>query len=193
MWPFKRNKYKKLKRQEVIDAIVELDNREASLEALLVSKAKEEEELLEKGKAEKNHDIRLLWAKKIESIRKERKTLVQRSLYLLYNLQLLNKLRDALDDKEFIKAAGDISLHELLADQKNLAKFLNQALNTRVKSEEIMTEADEIFNQVVESYEPDQKIYGVGETEDELLAMFEDSEELPISKNLSKENKNVNY
>ena len=32
MWPFKKNKYKKLKREEVVNAIIELDNRQALLE-----------------------------------------------------------------------------------------------------------------------------------------------------------------
>ncbi len=178
MWPFKKNRYKKLKRDEVVDAIVELENRESNLEQQIIDKAKEADVLFERGKKEKNNDIRLLYAKKIEALKVERKNLVQRSLYLLYNLQLLKKLKDALDDKEFIQASSDVSLQELLADQKNLAKFLNSALHTKVKSEEIMTSADDIFNEVQESYSPDEKIYGISSNDDSLLAIFEEGDSI---------------
>ena len=193
MWPFKKNKFKKLKREEVVDAIIELDNREQALEEQIIQKSREEQALLEKGKVEKNRDIRLLYAKKIEALKKDRQTLVQRSLYLLYNLQLLKKLKDALDDKDFIKAASDVSLQDLLSDQKNLAKFLNGALQTKVKSEEIMTSADDVFNEVNASYTPDDKIYGVNESDDRLLAMFEESDDLPnSSSDMKEESQDVN-
>ena len=79
------------------------------------------------------------------------------------------------------------SLQELLKDQKNLAKFLNGALQTKVKSEEIMTEADDIFNQVKDSYNPDERIYGINSNDDQLLSMFEESEDLPNNEDKQEE------
>ena len=193
MWPFKKNKFKKLKREEVVDAIIELDNREQALEEQIIQKSREEQALLEKGKVEKNRDIRLLYAKKIEALKKDRQTLVQRSLYLLYNLQLLKKLKDALDDKDFIKSDSDVYLHDLLSDQNNIAKFLNGEFKTKLKSEEIMTSADDVFNEVNASYTPDDKIYGVNESDDQLLAMFEESDDLPnSSSDMKEESQDVN-
>ncbi len=179
MWPFRKNRYKKLKREEVVEAIIELDNREEALEKEIAESAAKEKALLAKGRQEANRDIRLLYAKKIEAGKKERQDLLQRSLYLLYNLQLLKKLKSAIDDKEFIQATSDVSLIDLLADQKNLAKFLNGALQTKVKAEDIMTSADDVFKEVSESYAPNEKIYGVNESDDQLLAMFEEAEDEP--------------
>lgn len=187
MWPFKKNKYKKLKREEVVNAIIELDNRQALLEEEIKNKALEEKDLFNKGKQEKNRQLRLLYAKKIDALKKDQQSLLERSLYLLYNVQLLKKLKDALEDKEFISATSDVSLQELLKDQKNLAKFLNGALQTKVKSEEIMTEADDIFNQVKDSYNPDERIYGINSNDDQLLSMFEESEDLPNNEDKQEE------
>lgn len=193
MWPFKKNKYKKLKREEVVNAIIELDNRQALLEEEIKNKALEEKNLFNKGKQEKNRQLRLLYAKKIDALKKDQQSLLERSLYLLYNVQLLKKLKDALEDKEFISATSDVSLQELLKDQKNLAKFLNGALQTKVKSEEIMTEADDIFNQVKDSYNPDERIYGINSNDDQLLSMFEESEDLPNNEDKQEEvEENVN-
>ena len=94
-------------------------------------------------------------------------------MYLLYNIKLAKRLKDAIDDNQFIANTGKISMRNLLADQKGLAKFLNKALNTKVKDEQILTSADEIFNEIQDSYEANDTIYGVQKNDDALLAMFE--------------------
>ena len=50
MWPFKKDKFKKLKREDVVDSIVELEKQEMALEEGIIAKAKQIEEMLEKGK-----------------------------------------------------------------------------------------------------------------------------------------------
>lgn len=177
-WPFKKNKFKTLRREEVLDALLSLDSRLKSLEEEIVSKSNEEKELFEKGKKETNRQLRLLYAKKIDALKSDQQNLLQRSLYIMYNTQLLKQLKDAMEDKEFVTSASGVSLQDLLGDQKNLAQFLNKILKTRIKSEEIMTSADDIFNQIKDSYSPDERIYGINKNDDQLLAMFEEGDDL---------------
>lgn len=106
-----------------------------------------------KGKKEKSKDIKLLYAKRINSLKAEREDSVRRAMYLMYNIQLLNKLKTAIDDNQFFKKSANISLGNLLSDQKGLAKFLNKTLNIRIRSEDVLTSADETFKAVKESYE----------------------------------------
>lgn len=96
----------------------------------------------------------------------------------MYNMKLLRKLKSTIDDNEFFVRTGKVSLGNLLADQKGLAQFLNKALNTKVSSEQVLTEADDIWNEVQSGYEENERIYGVSEHDDELLAMFETGEQL---------------
>lgn len=96
----------------------------------------------------------------------------------MYNMKLLRKLKSTIDDNEFFVRTGKVSLGNLLADQKGLAQFLNKALNTKVSSEQVLTEADDIWNEVQSGYEENERIYGVNEHDDELLAMFETGEQL---------------
>ena len=49
-------------------------------------------------------------------------------------------------------------------------------MNTRVTAETILTDADETFREVETQYEKNEAIYGVGQSDDELLAVFEDAE-----------------
>lgn len=171
-----RSKYDKLTREEVVDAICKLETEIQGVEDELVEKQKQVDGLMVKGKKETNKEIKLFYAKRINALKAEREQSVQRAMYLMYNVQLLNKLKSAIDDNQFFKNSSKVSLGNLLADQKGLAKFLNKTLNTRVAAEDVLTSADETFKAVEEAYDKNQTIYGMNQQDDALLAMFETEE-----------------
>ena len=102
MWPFK-SKYDKLTREDVVDAICKLEKESTTIEDEIVAKQKQIEGFKVKGKAEKSREIKLLYAKKINALTAEREQLAQRDMYLLYNLRLLNKLKQSIDDNQFFE------------------------------------------------------------------------------------------
>ena len=171
-----KSKFDKLTREEVVDAICKLEVESKNIEDGLVEKQKQIDDLKVKGRQEVNKQVKLLYAKKINMLQAERDQSVQRAMYIMYNVQLLNKLKNAIDDNQFFKNSSKISLGNLLADQKGLAKFLNKALNTRVSAEDVLTSADETFKMVEESYDPNKSIYGMSDADNELLAIFETEE-----------------
>lgn len=172
------NKFKKLKRDEVVTAICELEQQEQSLEAGMISKQAEIDSLMEKGKVEKSRDLKLFYAKKITFLKNEKTDDIQKGMYLMYNISLMRKLKNSIDDNNFIVNVGKLPLNKLLRNQKQLAQFLNKALNTKIKSEDIMTNTDQTFVEVKNLYEPNAEIYGVNKNDDQLLAMFETEESL---------------
>ena len=177
MWPFK-SKYDKLTREEVVDAIIKLEQESKSIENELVSSQKTIDELMAKGKTEKSKEVKLFYAKKINAIKNEREQMVRRAMYLMYNIQLLQKLKTAIDDNQFFKKTAKTSLGNLLSDQKGLAAFLNKALGTRIAAEDVLTSADETFRAVEDAYEQNESIYGMSAQDDALLAMFETEEQV---------------
>lgn len=177
MWPFK-SKYDKLTREEVVDAICHLEKESASAEEEILSFKVQINNLMEKGKKEKDKEIQVFYAKKINALKEERAQCVQHALYLLYNIRLLNKLKQAIDDNKFFHNTSNASLGNLLSDQKGLAAFLNQSLNTRLSSEKVLTDADETFKALEEAYEKNESIYDINDNDDSLLAMFEIEEQL---------------
>lgn len=179
-----KNKYDKLSRNEVVDAICDLEKQGTDLEEQFSAKSIEIEELLNKGRSEKSDDLKIFWAKKINGMKTERANCIQRALFSMYNITLLKKLKDAIDDNAFISNIGKIPLNKLLADQKGLARFLNKALNTKLRTEDIMTSADSVFNEVRDVYEPSKIIYGANENDDQLLAMFETEDSLEMEKEI---------
>lgn len=173
-----KGKYDRIKREEVVDAIVKLQSEEAQVEERVRDARAQIEALMAQGREEKDMQMRLFLAKKINYLKEEQKQNMQRATYLLYNVQLLNRLKSAIDDKQFFSNSMGAPLNSLLADQRALAQFLNKALNTRVAAENVLTEADETFNDVLSVYEENEKIYGVNKSDDELLAVFETGDAL---------------
>ena len=173
-----KGKYDRIKREEVVVAIVKLQSEEAQVEERVRDARAQIEALMAQGREEKDMQMRLFLAKKINYLKEEQKQNMQRATYLLYNVQLLNRLKSAIDDKQFFSNSMGAPLNSLLADQRALAQFLNKALNTRVAAENVLTEADETFNDVLSAYEENEKIYGVNKSDDELLAVFETGDAL---------------
>ena len=174
MWFFGLgNKYKKLKREDVVNSIVDLETRYADIEKSIDARCQTIADLMEKGKTEKNREIKLLDAKRIITLREENEAVTKRGMYILYNIKLLNRLKDTIDEDNFVKVTSKVGLGELLSDQKGLAKFLNKALKTKTKMEEVLTGSDDLFNEVKAGYTENPAIYGAGENEDALLAVFE--------------------
>lgn len=172
MWPFK-SKYEKLTREEVVDAICKLEKQSQEIEDGLIAKKQQIDDLMAKGKTETDRSMKLYYAKKINMLKAEREQDTRRAMYLMYNVQLLQKLKNSIDDNAFFKNTSNVSLGNLLGDQKGLAKFLNKTLNTRVAAEDVLTSADETFKEIESAYEENGAIYGKNNEDDALLAMFE--------------------
>jgi predicted nucleic acid-binding Zn-ribbon protein len=175
---FKKDKYSQLTREEVTDAIFELEKELKALEDSILSSASEISAMMARGAKEKDRSTKLFIAKKINMMKAEREQNEKRAMYLMYNIQMLGKLRQAIDDNKFFGDKAKGSLNSLLADQQGLAQFLNQALQTKVRAEDILTSADETFKEVEGMYEENATIYGKSDADDELLSMFETQESM---------------
>ena len=188
-WPFRKNKFKKLNREDLVNSICELERQERTTEAEVLQKIKEIDALIDKGKKERNKDLQMLYAKKIANLNEEKQTSMERGMYLLYNIKLMNRLKDAFDSNTFFKTQTKVPLSDLLIDQKGLAKFLNKALETRIRSEDVLTNADELFTEVKAAYDVSEPIYGAQKSEEDYLLMFEKENQLADEQGLDAEPK----
>lgn len=176
---FGRNKFKKLKREDVVDAIIDQTKQQEDLENGILAKSEEVERFMERGRREKNRDVKLLCAKKVNSLQDEIKRDTRRAAFLLYNVKLLEKLKAAIDDNRFIENTTKLPLNKLLCDQKALAQFLESSVQNRTAAENALVGADELFDAYEQAADADASpIYSVSKSDDELLAMFEMQEQL---------------
>ncbi len=176
---FGRNKFKKLKREDVVEAIIELSKQQEDLESGILSKSEEVEKLMERGRKEKNRDVKLLCAKKVNSLQDEIKRDAKRASFLIYNVKMLEKLKAAIDDNQFVQNTSKLPLNKLLGDQKALAQFLQSTIQNRTDAENTLVEADQLFDSYEQAADSDSSpIYSANKSDDELLAMFEMQDQL---------------
>jgi len=188
---------KRFKRDEVVKAIIELESKINILETKIDQNDNERNILLQKGSDTTDRNKRLMIAKKISFIDEDKQESIKQVMILLYNLNLSKKLKNAIESNEFSTKIDSSQIYKMLSDQKKLAKFLNKALNRRIKVEDMLTDTDELFKQVNENYQPNESIFGINQNDDELLSIFEQQD---LHKIESKENdkdfvieKNKNY
>ena len=81
MWLFRRNKFKRLNREDLVNSICELERQERTVEAEVLQKIKEIDALMAKGKNEKSKDLQLFYAKKIAHLNEEKQTAMERGMY----------------------------------------------------------------------------------------------------------------
>ncbi len=176
---FGRNKFKKLKREDVVEAIITLNKQQEDLESGILAKSDEVEKLMDRGRKEKNRDIKLLCAKKVSSLQDEIKRDSKRASFLLYNAKLLEKLKASIDDNQFVENTTKLPLNKLLSDQKALAQFLESAIQNKNAAENALVDADRMFETYEQAAESSgSPIYDANKSDDELLAMFEMQEQL---------------
>ena len=175
-----KNKFDKLSRDEVIDTICMLEREEEEVEESIKSMSEKIKLMIDEGKELTDALSRTLLVKKITLLNEKRERAIRQAMYIMYNLRLSERLKDAIDDKSLVNRIKSLRSIKYFKDQRALALYLNKALKTKIKQEDVLTEADDTFRAIEQMYEENLQIYGISDiTEDKLLAFFEEeSEEL---------------
>ena len=177
-------KLNKLTESDVQNAIIEIEKRTFAVEEDVYKKAEEIEACKAKYKAATLQEMKMFHVKRAEMIQQEIKQKTQMLMFLMYNAKLLGRLKEAVVEKDFYGSASVGSLSNLMGDQRALASFLNETLQTRVKTEDMFTAADETFSTVLDAYEPDSRIYGMSSNAQGLAAAWALEESLEEEKNI---------
>jgi len=172
-----KNKFETLTRDEVIDTICTLEREETLYEDKINTLTEDIKAKLNEGKLLENPLQRTFLVKKITLLTEKRERAIRQAMYIIYNLRLSERLKDAIDDKSLVDKIASLKSIKYFKDQKALALFLNDALNTKIKEEDVLTDADDTFKAVEEMYSGNLKNYGISDmTEDNILAFFEEGD-----------------
>ena len=174
MWPFKKKQsLEKIKREDVIDNICELEKQQNAEIQKMTERTQEVEKYLELGKKSKDRNLQLAYAKKINMLKEENNMAVRRVQYINANLKALNRLKIAIDDKGFLTNNSNMPINVLLSNPKELNKFLGGVNDIKMKNEKNLTNVLDTFDEFDQVYEGDDMIYGTSNEDDQLLSMFE--------------------
>lgn len=171
---FRRKKFEKIDREEIVEAICSLEKEEKLIEDEIKVVSEQIKTMIDEGqKLDTTYD-KIFLVKKISNENDRRVRLIKRGMFVLYNIKLTNRLKDAIDDNIIVNKVKSLSSFDYLKNQKELAIYLNELLNTKTKTEDILTEADDAFVEVEKMFLENTKIYGITDlSEDKLMAIFE--------------------
>lgn len=169
------NKFDKLTREEVVDTICLLEREEEETELNIKALTDKIKQMMDEGKTMTDALSRTLLVKKITLLNEKRERAIRQAMYILYNLRLSERLKDAIDDKSLVNRIKSLRSIKYFKDHRALALYLNKALKTKIKEEDVLTEADDTFMAIEQMYHDNMQIYGISNiTEDKLLAFFEE-------------------
>ena len=171
---FRRKKFEKIDREEIVDAICSLEKEEKLIEDEIKVVSEQIKTMIDEGqKLDTTYD-KIFLVKKISNENDRRVRLIKRGMFVLYNIKLTNRLKDAIDDNIIVNKVKSLSSFDYLKNQKELAIYLNELLNTKTKTEDILTESDDTIVEVEKMFLENTKIYGITDlSEDKLMAIFE--------------------
>ena len=170
---FKRNKFKKISRKEVVDKIIEFENERVDIENDIINNEKEVKELFKKGSLETSEQIKMVYANKIKRLRVDNSRKNKKLKYLNYNINVLEQLKLAIEDNEFAKNKNNDNLNKILGDTKSLTEFLEKVSINKIKMEENLVNANELFDTMNSVNEGFSEIYEDDVDEMEIFAQFE--------------------
>lgn len=173
---FGLGKFKKIKRNDVVEAVIELRQQQDKMLEDIKDRGKNIEELLAKGMGERDKNMQLFYAKSIINLRKENSFNTRRLQYVMSNISALEQLKYSLDDREFIVSNSKIPLNKMLNNPTELKKFLTKINNVQMAQEEKLAENLSIFDEAQNEYIPNEEIYSSNESVDDIMAIFESGE-----------------
>lgn len=172
----KKNIFDSLTRQEVVETICLLEREEEEVEQSVHDMSDKIKQMLDDGKNTNDMLSRTLIVKKITMLNEKRERAIRQAMYILYNIRLSERLKDAIDDNSLVNRIQSMHTIDVFKDQRALALYLNNALQTKIREEDVLTEADDTFMAIEQLYENNLQIYGITNmTEDKLLAFFEEN------------------
>ncbi len=159
---------------EVIDSIVKMEKRQDECIAQIEGNVMEEAALKEKIRLEKNSTLRMVYAKKIGSLRNSSKRALDRMAFAMANIELFEMVKERIKDNSFF---GDRdSLMSMLSDERQLNAWLSKSLGVQADAEANLMRARERVTEAETMHDKPDAIYGANEDATDILAEIEREE-----------------
>lgn len=167
------NRFRKIKREDVTDQIIKYESELSAIEKEVYEFSANIDKLYEKGKKEKNIQVRELIADKIIQSKKSLSGKINRIKFLQYNINVLENLKTAIDDMEFSKERKNNQLNKILRHSKDLNDFLIRSNACRNQLENTLIEANHNFEEFESMRDFNNDIYDFKEEASDVMAQFE--------------------
>jgi len=177
---FKRNPLKNIKREDVVDAIIELEKKKDELHDDIFIKEKQINQKLHRGKKSNSLTEKKLLANEVLMLQRQVKSSQKRVGFIDKKVYVTEQIKLAIDDMEFAEYNNKSTVGKLFKNNTQLERFLTDVVDMKTMADSELLEQIDMVDGIMNTYEMDENLYGEGSEINDILSLMEDDDyEIP--------------
>lgn len=190
---FGKNPFKKVKREEITQAILELEKKKDEYQDDIFIKEKYIKEKISQGKKAKTISEKKVLSSRVLALQNQVKAIQKKLSFMEKKIYLIEQVKLAIDDRDFNKYNQTTAIGKLLKDSNKLQSFLTEVVSDKELADRELLDQVDMVDNIMGSYQADDEIYGESEELDNIMALMtediddESLEEESVSESKEKE------
>jgi len=173
---FKRNPLKNIKREDVVDAIIELEKKKDELHDDIFIKEKQINQKLHRGKKSNSLTEKKLLANEVLMLQRQVKSSQKRVGFIDKKVYVTEQIKLAIDDMEFAEYNNKSTVGKLFKNNTQLERFLTDVVDMKTLADNDLLEQIDMVDSIMGTYESDDNLYGDSKEVNDILSMMEDDD-----------------
>lgn len=177
---FKRNPLKNIKREDVVDAIIELEKKKDELQDDIFIKEKQVNQKLHRGKKSASLSEKKLLANEVLMLQRQIKSSQKRVGFIDKKMYVTEQIKLAIDDMEFAEYNNKSTVGKLFKNNTQLERFLTDVVDMKTMADSELLEQIDLVDSIMGTYESEDSLYGDSQEVNDILSLMEDDDyEIP--------------
>ncbi len=174
---FKRNPLKNVKREDVVDAIIELEKKKDELQDDVFIREKQVTDKLQRGKTSKSLSEKKMLANEILMLQRQVKAAQKRIGFLDKKIYVTEQVKLAIDDMEFANYNKKSTVGQMFKNNASLEKFLTNVVDAKTEADTELLEQIDMVDSIMNTYLEEDNLYGESQEMNDILSMMEEDTE----------------
>lgn len=174
---FKRNPLKNIKREDVVDAIIELEKKKDELQDDVFIREKQVSDKMHRGKSSKSLSEKKMLANEIIMLQRQVKAAQKRIIFIDKKIYVTEQVKLAIDDMEFANYNKKSPVGQMFKNNASLEKFLTNVVDAKTEADTELLEQIDMVDSIMNTYLEEDNLYGESEDLNNILSMMEDDTE----------------
>jgi hypothetical protein len=177
---FKRNPLKNVNRDDVVEAIIELEKKKDELQDDIFIKEKQINQKLHRGKKSNSLSEKKLLANEVMMLQRHVKASQKRVGFIDKKIYVTEQIKLAIDDMEFAEYNNKSTVGKLFKNNSQLEKFLTDVVDMKTVADSELLDQIDLVDGIMGTYEMDDNLYGESKEVNDILSLMEDDDyEIP--------------
>ncbi len=180
---FKRHPFKNVKREDVVDAIIELEKKKDELADDVFIREKQISDKMQRGKQSKSLSEKKLLANEIMMLQRHVRAAQKRIIFVDKKIYVTGQVKLAIDDMDFANYNKKSTVGKMFKNNASLEKFLSNVVDAKTEADSELLEQIDMVDGIMDTYLEEDNLYGESEDINNILSMMEedtDEQQVPI-------------